>query len=99
MKHLGKIASVRNNAKKVLEIQTEYGSLSNFIWNYVEGNPVINNWTELSQLPAKTELSDQFSKDLKKRGFKFVGSVTMYSFMQAVGMVDDHIITCFKHTK
>ncbi|WP_407311518.1 DNA-3-methyladenine glycosylase I [Desulfosporosinus sp. SB140] len=98
IKNRSKLRSVRNNALAVLNIQKEFGSLANFLWNYVGGNPVINSWESEGQVPAQTPLSEQISKDLKKRGFKFVGPVIVYSFMQAIGLVDDHIRTCPCHS-
>jgi DNA-3-methyladenine glycosylase I len=94
-----KINSVRNNALKVLKIQKEFGSFSNYLWKFVDFKPIINNWDYESQMPAKDDISEKISKDLTKRGFKFVGPVIIYSFMQAIGMVDDHIKTCPYHSK
>jgi DNA-3-methyladenine glycosylase I len=98
IKNRSKLNAVRNNAVAVINIQKEFGSFSNFLWNYVDGNPVINSWESEGQIPAQTPLSEQISKDLKKRGFKFVGPVIVYSFMQAIGIVDDHIRTCPYHS-
>ncbi|SDI16505.1 DNA-3-methyladenine glycosylase I [Desulfosporosinus hippei] len=98
IKHQLKLKSVRNNALAVLQIQLEFGSFSNFLWRYSDFKPIINNWEFDGQIPAQTTLSEQISKDLKRRSFKFVGSVTVYSFMQAIGMVDDHIRSCPHHT-
>jgi DNA-3-methyladenine glycosylase I len=92
-----KIQSVVTNAEAVLRIQKEYGSFSSYIWNFVGGNPIINHWETLQDVPASTEISDKMSKQLKKDGFKFVGTTICYSFMQAVGMVNDHILECFCH--
>jgi len=89
-----KIEASINNAKRFIEIQEEFGSFDKYIWEFVDGTPLINNWKEISEVPAKTELSDHVAKDLKKRGFKFLGSITIYSYMQAVGLVNDHIIGC-----
>ncbi|PKR77571.1 DNA-3-methyladenine glycosylase I [Halalkalibacillus sediminis] len=94
IKHFAKLQSVRSNAQAVTEVQKEFESFSSFLWSYVDYKPIINHWTSDKQIPTQTSLSEQLSKDLKKRGFKFVGPVTMYSFMQAIGMVDDHIISC-----
>lgn len=99
IKNKAKLRAVRSNALAVLELQREFGSLSSYLWRYVEGRPVINHWSMESQMPAQSELSELMSRDLKKRGFKFVGPVILYSFMQAIGMVDDHIHTCPCHTK
>ena len=92
-----KIASAIQNARGVLAIQKEFGSLDAFLWRYVQGAPRQNAWKQMSDLPAKTKESDQMSKDLKKRGFNFVGSTICYAFMQAVGMVNDHRVDCFRY--
>ena len=89
-----KINAAVANAKAFLEIQREFGSFDKFIWSYVDNSPIINRFENIGDIPPKTELSDKISKDLKKRGFKFVGSTIVYSFMQAVGMVNDHIMCC-----
>lgn len=93
-----KIQSATSNARLFMEIQKEYGSFSEFIWAYVDGKPIINHFKSKEEVPATTELSDRISKDLKKMGFKFVGSTIIYAFMQAVGMVNDHTTDCFKYT-
>lgn len=92
-----KIEATINNAKQFLKIQKEFGSFSNYQWEFVNYTPIINHYNTLSNVPAKTEISDAFSKDLKKRGFKFLGSTTSYAHMQAVGMVNDHLTSCFCH--
>ena len=92
-----KIASAIQNAKAFLEIQKEFGSFDKYIWNFVGGKPIKNNWKNLSEVPAKTEISDRVSKDFKKRGFNFVGSTIMYAFMQACGLVNDHSVSCFRY--
>jgi DNA-3-methyladenine glycosylase I len=89
-----KINAVITNAQAYLNIIEEFGSFHQYIWSFVEGKPIKNHFKELREVPASTEISDRLSKDLKKRGFKFVGSTICYAFMQAVGMVNDHIITC-----
>ena len=94
IRHKLKISATINNAKRFIKIQNEFGTFSDYIWNYVEGKQIINNWKEMKEVPAKTELSDKISKDLKKRGFKFVGSTIIYSFLQAIGIIDDHIEGC-----
>lgn len=94
VKHKGKIASVYSNARATLELQKEFGSLSNALWQFVDNKVVDNQWTEMSQVPASTEQSKAMSKFLKKRGFKFVGETICYAFMQATGMVNDHIVGC-----
>jgi DNA-3-methyladenine glycosylase I len=91
-----KIASAVANAKSFLKVQKEFGSFDKYIWKFVEGKPIVNRLTSRSDVPAKTEISDAVSKDLKKRGFNFVGSTIMYAFMQATGMVNDHLTTCFR---
>jgi len=98
IRHRGKINAAIGNAKAFLEIQKEYGSFDRFIWAYVGGAPIINAPSSMAELPASTLLSDKISKDLKSRGFKFVGSTIIYSFMQAVGIVDDHMAWCPWHT-
>lgn len=92
-----KIQSVVTNAKAFLQIQKEYGSFSNYIWSFVDNRPIINNWRAVKEVPTSNEISDKMSKQLKKDGFKFVGSTICYSYMQAVGMVNDHITECFCH--
>jgi DNA-3-methyladenine glycosylase I len=92
-----KVASTVENAKAFLRVQQEFGSFDRYIWQFVEGKPRVNKWRSLRQLPARTPESDAMSKDLKKRGFKFVGSTILYAFMQATGMVNDHVITCFRY--
>jgi DNA-3-methyladenine glycosylase I len=92
-----KVKSVIKNAKAVLAIQKEFGSLDSYLWSYVNGKPIQNKWKTLAELPTKTDISDALSKDLKKRGFSFVGSTICYAFMQAIGMVNDHITSCFRH--
>ena len=92
-----KIESSINNAKLFLDIQKEFGSFSDYIWSFTKGKPVTGKWKELSEIPARTELSDTISADLKKRGFKFLGSVIMYSHLQATGIVNDHITSCYRY--
>ena len=91
-----KIKSAIRNAKTFLDIQREYGSFDKYIWNFVNGKPIVNNWKSISEIPAKTELSEIISKDLKKRGMNFVGSTIVYAFLQAIGIVNDHTVNCFK---
>lgn len=93
-----KIESTVKNAHAFLEVKKEWGSFSNYIWHFVGGKPIQNQWKRSKQVPAKTEISDVMSKDLKKRGFKFVGSTICYAFMQAVGMVNDHTENCFRYS-
>lgn len=92
-----KIAASIQNAKSFLAIQDEFGSFDAYIWRFVGGKPRQNAWGSLAQIPAKTSESDAMSKDLKQRGFKFVGSTICYAFMQAVGMVNDHTVECFRY--
>ncbi len=94
-----KIASAIKNARGALDIQAEFGSLDTFLWRYVDGSPLQNEWHSTADLPTRTEQSDAMSKALLRRGFNFVGSTICYSFMQAVGMVNDHIVSCFRHTE
>lgn len=91
-----KIESAVVNARKFLEIQREFGSFDRYIWGFVGGKPVVGHYESLSEIPARTELSDRVSEDLRKRGFKFVGSVIVYAHLQATGLVNDHIDACFR---
>jgi len=92
-----KIESAIKNARAVLRIQQEFGSLDDYFWQFVAGEPVINHWQSMADIPARTPTSDQMSKDLKQRGCNFVGSTICYAFMQATGMVNDHLVDCFCH--
>lgn len=92
-----KIASAVRNAKCYLEVKKEFVTFDKYIWSFVDGKPIVNAWESLKQIPTSTEISDKMSKDLKKRGFNFVGSTIMYAFMQATGMVNDHLISCFRY--
>ena len=92
-----KVDATVANAKVFLELQEEYGSFDSYIWQFVDGTPKQNRWRSLKQLPPSTPQSDQMSKDLKARGFKFVGTTICYAFMQAAGMVNDHLVTCFRY--
>jgi len=92
-----KIDASVTNAQKFLEIQKEFGSFSDYIWSFTDGKPVIGKRKSLEEIPTKTELSDKISLDLKKRGFKFLGSVIMYSHLQATGIVNDHVVSCFRY--
>jgi len=91
-----KVASAVSNAKAFLRVQKEFGSFDKYIWEFVGGKPMVNNLKGHGDVPAKTEISDAISKDLKKRGFNFVGSTIMYAFMQATGIVNDHLVSCFR---
>ncbi len=92
-----KVEAAVTNARKFLEVQQEFGSFDDFIWRFVEGRPRLNRWRIPSEIPARTEESDAMSKELKRRGFKFVGSTICYAYMQATGMVNDHTVDCFRH--
>jgi DNA-3-methyladenine glycosylase I len=94
-----KLASAVENAKAFLRVQEEFGSFDRYIWRFVGGKPRVNARQSLKQVPARTSESDAMSKDLKKRGFRFVGSTICYAFMQAVGMVNDHVVDCFRYKK
>lgn len=91
-----KIYSTRKNAAAFIKIQEEFGSFDKYIWNFIGNKPIINGWENISHIPTKTDISDKISKDLKKRGMSFVGSTIIYSFMQAVGLVNDHTKDCWK---
>ncbi len=99
VRHKLKIKATIENAKKFLDIQNEYGSFDTYIWSFVDGNPVKNSWGKLSDVPTSTAVSETMSKELKKRGFKFIGSTTCYAYMQAVGMVNDHLTSCFRYSE
>ena len=92
-----KILAAIENAKRFLEVKKEFGSFDKYIWQFTGGKTIVNNWKSLKELPAKTKESDAMSKELKSRGFKFVGSTICYAFMQAAGMVNDHIVTCSRY--
>jgi DNA-3-methyladenine glycosylase I len=94
-----KIVSAINNAKHFLEIQKEFGSFDDYVWQFVNGRPIQNHWTSIKEIPVETKESQALSKDLKKRGFKFVGSTIMYAYMQAVGLVNDHTTDCFRYSE
>ena len=92
-----KVSSTRDNASVVLDVIAEFGSLDVYLWSFVDGKPLRNRWRSQGEVPASTALSDRMSKALKKRGFRFVGTTICYAFMQATGMVDDHLVGCFRH--
>jgi len=92
-----KIASAVRNAQALLRVQEEFGSFDGYVWQFVHGRPRVNSWKSLNRIPARTAESDAMSKALKKQGFNFVGSTICYAFMQAVGMVNDHVVTCFRY--
>lgn len=92
-----KIEATINNAKRFLEVQKEFGSFDDYIWGFTKGKPKKNSWKKMSQIPATSKLSDEISKDLKDRGFKFVGSTIIYAHLQAIGIVNDHVVSCFRY--
>lgn len=92
-----KIRAAVNNASAFLRVREQYGSFARYIWDFVDGEPVVNQWREQQDLPATSPLSDRLSSDLKARGFKFVGSTIMYSHLQACGLINDHLLSCFRH--
>jgi DNA-3-methyladenine glycosylase I len=94
-----KIESTLANAPRVLELQAEHGSFSHYLWSFVDGEPLVGGWRSLAELPVETDLSRALSKDLKKRGFRFVGPTICYAFMEAVGLVNDHTVDCFRYAE
>ena len=92
-----KIEASINNAKRFLEIQKEFGSFDNYIWGFVDGKSVKNHWNNIKEVPATSELSDKVSKDLKNRGFKFLGTTIVYAHLQATGIINDHLVDCFRY--
>lgn len=94
-----KIFSARNNARLALDLVCEHGSLDDWLWNFVDGEPVVNHWKIHAEVPATTVVSDHMSKSMHKRGFRFIGSTICYAFMQATGMVNDHLTGCFRHPR
>ncbi len=98
VRHRLKIQATINNAKKIIEIQHEYGSFDRYIWSFVDGETIINSWNNLSDIPTSTSISEMMSKALKKKGLKFIGPTTCYAYMQAVGMVNDHTTSCFRYS-
>ncbi len=92
-----KVYAAVNNAKRFLEVQKEFGSFDKYIWRFVNGKPIVNKWKTMKQLPATSKESDALSKDLIKRGFKFVGSTVIYAHMQACGLINDHLVDCFRY--
>lgn len=94
-----KVRSAIRNARGVLQIQQEVGSFDRYLWDFVDGEPIINHWRSMAEVPAQTELSQRLSRDLKQRGFNFVGPTILYAYLQAIGMVNDHIVTCFRHAE
>lgn len=96
VRNRAKIESSINNARRFLEVQQEFGSFDAYLWTWTKGKPVVNRWRSMSEIPPRSGLSDELSKDLKARGFSFVGSTIMYSHLQAVGVVNDHLVSCFR---
>ena len=94
-----KVESTITNARMFLDVQKEFGSFDKYIWSFVEGKPKVNTWKTMSEIPATSEESDALSKDLKKRGFKFVGSTIIYAHMQACGLVNDHVVDCYRYSE
>lgn len=94
-----KVSSAVSNARAVLEVQARYGSLDAFLWGFVDGTPIRNSWRNMSEIPARTPLSDAMSRELKRHGFRFVGSTICYAHMQATGMVNDHLTGCFRYDR
>ena len=92
-----KVAAAITNARAFLEIQNEFGSFDDYVWRFVDGEPIVNRWRRQNQVPATSRESDVLSKDLKSRGFKFVGSTIIYAHMQATGLVNDHLVSCFRY--
>jgi DNA-3-methyladenine glycosylase I len=99
VRHRGKIESTVENARRILEVQAEQGSFDALVWSFVGGRPIVGDWRALEDLPATTDESKALSKELKRRGFRFVGPTTTYAFMQAAGLVDDHVVECFRHPR
>ena len=97
VRNRGKIESTVNNARRILEVRAEQGSFDALVWSAVDGRPIVNAWHDLGDLPASTDQSKALSKELKRRGFRFVGPTTTYALMQAAGLVDDHVVECFRH--
>jgi len=94
-----KVTATRDNAIVALDVIKEFGSLDVYLWSFVDGKPLVNRWRDKSEVPASTPLSDRMSKTLKKRGFRFVGTTICYSLLQATGMVNDHLVSCFRHDR
>lgn len=92
-----KIEASINNAKRFIEVQEEFGSFKSYIWRFVDGKPLVGTWNTLEEVPVSTPLSDKITKDMKKRGFKFIGTTIIYSYLQAVGIINDHTTDCFKY--
>jgi DNA-3-methyladenine glycosylase I len=96
VRNRAKIESSINNARKFIEVQQEFGSFDAYLWKWTRGKPIVNHWQTVAEVPSRSELSDGLSKDLKARGFSFVGSTIVYSHLQAVGIINDHLVSCFR---
>lgn len=99
IRHRGKIEAAVHNAQQFLQIQAEYGCFADYLWQFVAGQPMINQWTTWQSVPAKTQLSEQIAKDLKRRGMRFFGPTICYAYLQAVGVVNDHTVDCFRYSQ
>ncbi|NJB68337.1 DNA-3-methyladenine glycosylase I [Desulfobaculum xiamenense] len=99
IRNRAKIRAAVGNARAFLAVQAEYGSFDAYLWGFVDGRPIVNAWRTQAELPAQTPLSETISKDLKRRGFRFVGPTVMYAHMQAVGLVNDHLVSCFRYAE
>lgn len=99
IRNRAKIEASINNAQRFMEVQQEFDSFCNYIWGFVGGKPIVNRWRSLKELPATSSISDALAKDMKKRGFKFLGSTTLYAHLQATGLINDHLITCHRYKK
>lgn len=97
VRNRAKVTSVIDNAQALLRLEADGTDFSEYLWSFVDGEPIVNRWKHVSEIPAITDTSKALSKDLKRRGFRFVGPTTMYALMQAMGMVNDHVVTCFRH--
>jgi DNA-3-methyladenine glycosylase I len=97
IRNRAKLEASVNNARLFLDIQAKHGSFSNYIWEFVDGRPIVNRFKDMKELPASTPISDKLAKDLKQQGFKFLGTTIIYAHMQATGLVNDHIVSCFRH--
>lgn len=98
VRHRGKITAAIGNARAFLRVQAEYGDFADYLWHFTGGRPVVNHWRHMQQVPAVTPLAERLSRDLKRRGFKFVGPTICYAYLQAVGVVNDHLVDCFRHS-
>lgn len=97
IRNLRKIEASVNNARRFLEVQEQYGSFSNYLWSFVDGQPIVNAYREVADIPAETPLSRRIAKDLKQKGFQFLGPIVVYSHLQATGLVNDHVTSCFRY--